>query len=111
MNNYYTCLIAEYVALFIYKMMLYRILHHRYKTYVGEVDLIVQRGHMLVFIEVKARKYGIDFGIVSVKQQKRIRRTAELFVAKNPKFHGFDMRFDLVVLSPRKWPVVIKGAW
>jgi len=102
---------AEYLVLLLYKVRLYSILHHRMKTYVGEIDLVASRGKQLVFIEVKARKYGIYEGIVSQVQQERIKRAAELFLSKNPEYENYDIRFDLVVVKPYCWPMVIENAW
>jgi putative endonuclease len=81
------------------------------KTYVGEVDLVATRGRQLVFIEVKARKNGIYHGIVSENQQRRIVRAAEWFLSKNPKYANHDIRFDLVVVAPWSFPLIIKNAW
>ena len=102
---------AEYLVLLLYKIRLYSILHHRMKTYVGEIDLVASRGKQLVFIEVKARKYGIYEGIVSQVQQERIKRAAELFLSKNPEYENYDIRFDLVVVKPYCWTMVIENAW
>ena len=68
MNSFGLGNFAEYIILFLYKICFYQILHRRYKTYVGEVDLIVARGITLVFVEVKARKYGLHDVIVSSDQ-------------------------------------------
>lgn len=102
---------AEYLVLLLYKIRLYSILHHRMKTYVGEIDLVASRGKQLVFIEVKARKHGIYEGIVSQVQQERIKRAAELFLSKNPEYENYNIRFDLVVIKPYCWPMIIENAW
>ena len=77
MNSFKLGIFAEYIILFLYKICFYRILHRRYKTYVGEVDLIVVKGKTLVFIEVKARKYDLYDGIVSSQQIDRIRKAGK----------------------------------
>ncbi|NRB10915.1 MAG: YraN family protein [Rickettsiaceae bacterium] len=104
-------LVAEYIVLLLYKIQFYKILHHRYKTYVGEIDLIVSRGSTLVFIEVKARRLQIDSDIITSNQQQRIHRTAELFVSKKPQYANYDLRFDLVIIRPYKLPQIIRNAW
>jgi len=111
MKNFILGLFAEYLILILYNLKLYKILHHRKKSYVGEVDLIAVRGKQLVFIEVKARKNGISENIVSNFQQNRIRRSAELFLSKNSQFSDYDVRFDLAVISPYKMPLIIQNAW
>jgi putative endonuclease len=81
------------------------------KTYVGEIDLVALRGKQLVFIEVKARKNGICEDIISQNQQERITRAAEFFLSKNPRYTNHNIRFDLVFITPYKWPLIIKNAW
>lgn len=111
MNSFKLGIFAEYIVLFLYKICFYRILHRRYKTYVGEIDLIVARGKNLVFIEVKARKYGLYDGIVSSDQIDRIRNAAELFLSKNPEYSKYNIRFDFVLVRPYRFPIIIKNAW
>ena len=111
MKNFKLGILAEYLVSFLYRIRLYSILHHRMKTYVGEIDLVALRGRQLVFIEVKARKYGLEEGTVSIHQQERIKRSAELFLSKNLEYKNYDVRFDLVVVQPYKWPLIIKNAW
>lgn len=104
-------LIAEYIAIFIYKLKFYQILYHRKRNFAGEIDLIALRGKQLVFIEVKARSSDIDEIILSFKQQSRIKKAAELFLCQNLKYQNYDVRFDLVIIRPYKLPVIIKNAW
>ena len=104
-------LLAEYAAILIYSAKLYYILHHRLRNIGGEVDLIAIRSKSIVFIEVKARSSNLDDRLVSSSQQKRIKSTAEVFLKNNPKYYGFNVRFDLVVIRPFKLPYIIKNAW
>lgn len=66
----------------------------------AEVDLIVQRDRLLVFVEVKARKR-IDFGypeqFVSPGQAKRIVKAADAYLFEQP-WEG-DIRFDIVAIE------------
>ncbi len=111
MKSFKLGILAEYIVAILYILRFYSILHHRMKTYVGEVDIVAVRGKQLVFIEVKARKNGIYEGIVSENQQERITRAAEWFLTKNPKYEYYDVRFDLVVVTPLRPPLIIKNAW
>ena len=111
MTNFRLGILAEYIVMIIYIVRFYRILHHRMKTYVGEIDIVALRNKQLVFIEVKVRKKGICEGIVSQKQQGRITKAAELFLSKNPRYINYNIRFDLVVLAPFRLPLIIKNAW
>jgi putative endonuclease len=69
------------------------------------------RGRQLIFIEVKARKHGLGENIVLCTQQQRITRAAQMFLAKNPQYNKYDVRFDLAVVKPYSLPMIIKNAW
>jgi putative endonuclease len=77
-----------------------RILRRRYKTPVGEVDLIGLDRGVLVFIEVKGRQ-SLDEALYSLTPKMRVRITdaAGYFLSENPAYQNFDMRFDLVAVS------------
>ncbi len=104
-------LIAEYVAIIIYKIKLYQILYHRKRYYVGEIDIIALRGKQLVFIEVKARRSDVDDRILSTHQQMRIKRSASIFLSTNPKYQNYHVRFDLIIIKPYSIPIIIENAW
>ena len=98
MTPYRFGLFAEYVAMIWYKLKFYNILHHRRKSFIGEIDIIAVRLKQLVFIEVKARKADLVENILSIKQQNRIKRSAELFLSHNPQYKNHDVRFDLIFI-------------
>jgi putative endonuclease len=91
----------------------YRILGRRVRTYAGEIDLIAHSpSGVLCFIEVKAR--GTDdlaAEALGPRQQARIARAAELYLARKPGLDANGMRFDTVMLAPRSWPKHIRDAW
>jgi putative endonuclease len=90
----------------------YRILARRYRTKVGEIDLVARRGGVLAFVEVKHRA-DLTTGIEAVtpRAQYRIRRAAELYVARNPHLAKRVLRFDIIVVTPWSWPRHIIDAW
>ncbi len=105
MNNCRAGHLAESVARFILLLKGYRLVARNYVTgrgtAAGEVDLIVCRGRTLVFVEVKKRQtLETAAYAVSPNQQRRIRRAAESFVARCPRYSGCDIRFDAFLLSP-----------
>jgi putative endonuclease len=108
---------AETVAAWFLRLKGYRILERRYRTKVGEIDLIARRGRALVFVEVKYRP-SADAGLAAISpdSRARIRRAAELYLQGHPGYHGFDMRFDAVtvvgILSQRVlWPAHLENAF
>ncbi len=111
MTNYYFGIIAEYIVAIFYILKFYSILERRYKNHFGEIDIICVRGKTVVFIEVKARSSNIDDVLCNLKQQKRIRNAAIIFLQKNHQYKDYDIRFDLAVIRPYKLPQIIKNAW
>ncbi|MEI8321180.1 MAG: YraN family protein [Alphaproteobacteria bacterium] len=101
---------AEKVALWFLRAQFYQILEHRYKTPMGEIDLIARRGKTLIFVEVKLRAT-TDEGLesISLHQQKRIKRAAEAYLVRAPKFD--DLRFDVFLVKPYGFPLHIKSAF
>ncbi|MDR2416584.1 MAG: YraN family protein [Holosporales bacterium] len=79
----------------------YRILHKRFKTSVGEIDLIAEKAEELVFIEVKFRQDMTQaLETLSARQRQRILAAAKSFLAENPSFADYFLRFDVVALTP-----------
>jgi putative endonuclease len=90
----------------------YRILARRWKSPVGELDLVARRRHLLVFVEVKARA-SLDDAAEAVlpRQQRRIAAAAEAWIATYPDPTITDMRFDAILVAPRKLPRHIESAF
>lgn len=65
----------------------WRLLGHRVKTRVGELDLVARRGDTIVFAEVKTAGPGrlaVEES-VSARQRMRCRRAAVAWMANNPR--------------------------
>ncbi|TNE39376.1 MAG: YraN family protein [Alphaproteobacteria bacterium] len=104
---------AEFVAALSLRFKGYHIVAQDFRRPVGEIDIIVRRGRLLAAVEVKARaRYRDAAEAVGPKQKRRIARALEAFVVENPRYHGFDLRFDvLLVTSLVRWPRHIEGAF
>jgi putative endonuclease len=103
--------LAELIAAWLLRMKGYHILQNRYKTPVGEVDLIVRRGRTLVAVEVKNRATFLNAGeAITPKQRKRIEMALSLYV-RDLRWSPKNIRFDAIYLIPYKWPKHIKNAW
>jgi putative endonuclease len=83
----------------------YRTIARRWKSPVGEIDLVVKRGGLIVFVEVKARK-ALDQAAEAVLpgQCRRIVAAAEAWLAAHPEHAGYDMRFDAILVTPGRMP-------
>jgi putative endonuclease len=90
----------------------YRILARRYRTKVGEIDLIARRGDVIAFVEVKRRNRLVTgLEAVTPQAQLRIRRAAEHYIMRNPALAERMLRFDVMVVTPWAWPRHIVDAW
>ena len=90
----------------------YRVVAKRFRSGVGEVDLVARRGNVLVFVEVKARDRLDDAAeAVTPRQQRRIVAAAEAWLAANPRDVTRNIRFDAILIAPRHWPRHIQAAF
>jgi putative endonuclease len=102
-NSYRWGILAEYIAAIFFLLRGYQIKKIRYKTKVGEVDLIVQKKRDLVFVEVKFRKE-ISAALEAVSPQSvlRIRRAAEHYLFCQQKESSMihdNIRFDVIAIN------------
>ena len=104
--------LAEKAAGLILRIKGYKIISTRFKTPVGEVDIIAHKGNTLVFVEVKARRTEEDAAqSITPRQQKRITRAASSFLASHSEYEGHDCRFDAILITGLKPPKHIENAW
>ncbi len=103
---------SEFLAGIALNLKGYRVLARRHRTPVGELDLVACRGRLLAVVEVKARA-NIEQGLeaIGLRQQRRIARAAEAFCTRFPQYRDHDMRFDVIIVVPWRWPRHIIDAW
>jgi len=91
----------------------YRVLGRRVKTRLGELDLIaLSPDGILCFIEVKARVLeGAAAEAITGRQRSRIARAAALYLGAHPALRHKAVRFDAILVTPRRWPRHVKDAW
>ncbi|WP_022722755.1 YraN family protein [Rhodopseudomonas sp. B29] len=90
----------------------YRVLARRFKTPYGEIDLIVKRRALVAFVEVKARARLDDAAYaVTPRQQQRIIAATEAWLAANPDHAACELRFDAVLVAPKRLPQHVPGAF
>lgn len=90
----------------------YRIVARRWKSPVGEIDIVARRRRVLVFVEVKARERLDDAAeSVSERQKRRVVAAAEAWLATHPDDIHCDIRFDAVLVAPRLLPRHIPAAF
>ena len=84
----------------------------RWRSPLGEIDIVARRRRLLVFAEVKARS-NLDEAAESVdeRQRRRIAAAAELWLAANPDNRILNIRFDAILVAPGKIPLHIPAAF
>lgn len=102
---------GETLAAWYLRLKGWRIVAQRLKTPRGEVDLIARRGRTVAFVEVKWRARAEELGLAI--DERRLRRVAAAANALAPRYarDGDDLRIDVVLLAPRRWPRHIVNAW
>jgi putative endonuclease len=104
--------VAEVAAMLLLFTKGFRPLARRYKTPLGEIDLVMKRGRMIAFVEVKARALeSTALESVGAQSERRIADAADLWLAKHPAAGGHDLRFDMVVVRPWRLPRHIPDAF
>jgi putative endonuclease len=92
---------GERAAWEVYRRRGYRLIARNWRSPLGELDLVVARGDVLVFCEVKARtspRLGGPFEAVTAAKQRKLRLLAAAFVAaERPR--ASDFRFDVASVS------------
>ena len=90
----------------------YRVLARRLRYPVGEIDLLARRGGTLAVIEVKTRPDAAQAAeAITARQRSRIARAAEWALAERPSLAGLAVRFDVMLVTPWRWPRHLTDAW
>lgn len=88
----------------------YRIVARRYRTKLGEIDLIARRGDLILIVEVKARPTLADaMEAIGRMSERRIEGAADLWLVKQRDYARLSLRFDMVAVLPRRWPVHVEN--
>ena len=90
----------------------YRILARRWRSPVGEIDIVARRRGTLVFVEVKARD-SLDAAAecITDRQKGRILAAANAWLATYPKDVTCNIRFDAMLVAPGRLPRHITAAF
>ena len=103
---------AERLAAWRLRLAGYRVVARNFRSPVGEIDLVVRRGRVLAFVEVKSRGLLADAAeAIRPAQQARIRNAASAFLARHPQLATLDLRFDAVLVPPGRFPRHLPDAW
>jgi len=93
---------AEDVALEYLEYQGLKLLTRNYHASGGEIDLIMQDGETIIFIEVRYRANSYHHNpaeSIDPEKCRRIINTSQRFLQANRKMTALDCRFDVIVLS------------
>lgn len=98
---YKSALFAETVASALLRLKGYAIVARRYKTPVGEVDLVALKGRRLVLVEVKRRKTAEECRLDAAGQAAAAcRQSRAVLACRTPGLRRHDIAFDVVLAAP-----------
>jgi putative endonuclease len=103
---------AESMAAVWLRLKLYRIIERNFAALGGEIDIIAQRGSVIIFVEVKARPH-LRMAQEAINQVKiaRISRAARFWLSRNKWAANLSLRGDAVFISPRGLPMHVTDAF
>ena len=79
-----------------------RLIQRNYLARGGELDLVMEDGNILVFVEVRFRAgagHGDGLDSVSASKQRRLLKAARQFVADHRRYARWTTRFDVMALG------------
>jgi len=103
---------AETLATLWLRAQWFRILDRNYRVQGGEIDIVAQRGHLIVFVEVKARA-DLETAALAItpQKQRRIQRAVHHWLARHPRSTGCALRADAILIAPGQLPRRIAGVF
>jgi putative endonuclease len=79
-----------------------KLLTRNFLVKAGEIDLIMQDGNTLVFVEVRYRHsktFGSSKETVTYAKQQKLIRAAQSYLLQYPQYSHFPCRFDLIAID------------
>jgi putative endonuclease len=99
-RNYHAGLAAEDQVARSYERSGHRIRARRWRGGAGEIDLVLEKGDELVFVEVKAAStHARAAEALSQRQVRRLLKSAEAYLGQMPRGSLTPMRFDVALVD------------
>lgn len=96
---------AETFAALALRLKGWRIAERNFRCPQGEIDIIARRGDLVVFVEVKARAdEAAAIDAVTFEARRRIAAAASVWIARQRDASRLSWRFDIVAVTPGRWP-------
>lgn len=110
--SYHAGLAAEEVAARHFRAKGDRIAAQRWRGKGGEIDLIVESGEELIFVEVKkSRDFDTALSHITPAQVRRLYATGEEYLATQENGSLIDVRFDVVLVESHGKIEIIENAF
>jgi putative endonuclease len=104
--------LAEFACRWYLRLQGWRIVAVDWRCPAGEIDILARRGGVLAIIEVKTRgDLASAADAVLPRQRRRITRAASAFLSARPDLAGLALRFDVMLIAPRRMPRHLPDAW
>ena len=90
----------------------YRIVAIRYRTKLGEIDIVARKADLAIMVEVKARREvraAVDS--INFAAQRRIHNASDIWLSKQPDAARLSTRYDIIAVRPWRLPVHFKDAF
>lgn len=101
---------GETLAAWYLRLQGWRIIGQRVRTPRGEIDLVARRGRTVCFVEVKWRRDPRELDrAIDPWRLRRVEAAVEAVAARFAR-PGDDIRIDVLLLSPGRWPRRIENA-
>ncbi len=116
-TNYAAGHFAETIAVWFLRLKGYHFIARNFVvkrgTGAGEIDLIMSKGKIIVFFEVKKRRtYNLAAEAITIENQMRVVRSSAVFLKKHPKYNTYQMRYDAILFSSYHFlPRHLMNAW
>lgn len=111
-QSYHAGLAAEQIVERHYTRRGRSLQRRRFKGRGGEVDLVFEEAHVLVFVEVKcSRSHEDALRQVTPRQVRRVMSAASEYLAQAPEGQLSDVRFDVATVDRTGAVRVLEGAF
>jgi putative endonuclease len=104
--------LAEWLCLWHLRLRGWRIVARGWRCPAGEIDIVARRRQVLAIIEVKSRgEVAVAANALAPRQRRRIGRAAEALLMSRPDLASLGLRFDVMLVAPRRLPRHLRDAW
>jgi len=79
----------------------YQVLYQNFRTPYGEIDIVVQKDNVTVFVEVKTRSntlFGYPEEAITARKRENLIESAQAFLQDRPDIEG-DWRIDVIAIQ------------